>query len=460
MPTVLRPLTHHIYDPDDVGLRAAPDLKPMKLSLVPSLNPEPDVSFPSVRVDLSSDPEDCKGPTHSTRRPSRGDAVLIAHMAGGNYSDVARDAGDKPLVSEVERAKVPGTDVAGSRAEGAEDQGIIGRTKVVAQVNGVDLATMVAMQTLAANALRQAAKGSPDPAHEAAESLRPRIEAGSEPKAGLQSTTVPPKEISVVDGPPSHQPQDRNHDMGAPSPVGGLPPIRHRSPQSSLGNGSGSSQITLPSISELGNFEQRADGAMGDPSYPQSPPGRPQQRFGVVPSQNSPPISPNDVFRGLPSPGRNQLYPPYTSGHRRPSQSKGESPRYQIPAEWSGSSSTEISTDAAGITPASIPIDRMSIDGITNPQIGGYQCIFPGCTAQPFQTQNEMIRHGLVHDSPGYVCPFCPDREHKYPRPDNLQRHVRVHHGDRDKDDALLRDVLSQRSEGPSRGRRRRGGTS
>jgi hypothetical protein len=94
-----------------------------------------------------------------------------------------------------------------------------------------------------------------------------------------------------------------------------------------------------------------------------------------------------------------------------------------------------------------------------------------------------MIRHGLVHDSPGYVCPFCPDREHKYPRPDNLQRyvffisffgrhgtprlprseligsyrHVRVHHVDRDKDDPQLREVLAQRPEGPSRGRRRRG---
>jgi hypothetical protein len=38
--------------------------------------------------------------------------------------------------------------------------------------------------------------------------------------------------------------------------------------------------------------------------------------------------------------------------------------------------------------------------------------------------KNEMIRHGLIHDSPGYVCPFCPDREHKYPRPDNLQRYI------------------------------------
>ncbi|KIH92107.1 hypothetical protein SPBR_02330 [Sporothrix brasiliensis 5110] len=122
---------------------------------------------------------------------------------------------------------------------------------------------------------------------------------------------------------------------------------------------------------------------------------------------------------------------------------------------------------------------------------GPYKCEVPGCTAAPFPTQyllnshanvhssarphycpvsgcprsetgkgfkrkNEMIRHGLVHQSPGYVCPFCPDREHKYPRPDNLQRHVRVHHKEKSKDDPLLRDVLAQRAEGPSRGRRRR----
>jgi hypothetical protein len=84
-------------------------------------------------------------------------------------------------------------------------------------------------------------------------------------------------------------------------------------------------------------------------------------------------------------------------------------------------------------------------------------CTHPGCTAAPFQTQyllnshanvhgpnrphfctvkgcpralggkgfkrkNEMIRHQLVHDSPGYICPFCADQQHKYPRPDNLQR--------------------------------------
>ncbi|CAK4030634.1 Metallothionein expression activator [Lecanosticta acicola] len=122
---------------------------------------------------------------------------------------------------------------------------------------------------------------------------------------------------------------------------------------------------------------------------------------------------------------------------------------------------------------------------------GSFKCDFDGCTAPPFQTQyllsshrnvhsqnrphycpvsdcprseggkgfkrkNEMIRHGLVHNSPGYVCPFCPDREHRYPRPDNLQRHVRVHHPDRNRDDQALRDVLALRQEGSAQKQRRR----
>ncbi|KAL1799725.1 hypothetical protein ACET3X_000067 [Alternaria dauci] len=124
-----------------------------------------------------------------------------------------------------------------------------------------------------------------------------------------------------------------------------------------------------------------------------------------------------------------------------------------------------------------------------------FKCDYPGCNAAPFQTQyllnshtnvhssnrqyhcpvagcprseggkgfkrkNEMIRHGLLHQSPGYICPFCPDREHKYPRPDNLFRHVRVHHTDKDKDDPRLRDVLGQspRDWSPGKGRRNNSG--
>lgn len=62
-------------------------------------------------------------------------------------------------------------------------------------------------------------------------------------------------------------------------------------------------------------------------------------------------------------------------------------------------------------------------------------CPVKGCPrsegGKGFKRKNEMIRHGLVHQSPGYVCPFCPDREHKYPRPDNLQRLVRTDSDDR-----------------------------
>jgi len=283
----------------------------------------------------------------------------------------------------------------------------------------------------------------------------------------------------------------------APPTTGELPPILHSPGQSStLTNGNGAVQITLPSISDqLGDINHLPEPpSASNSTFSQSPPGRPPPQFAPVPGHGSPPKSPNDSFprRELPSPGRAHFYP-FTNNHRRPSQTDGHP--YTSPADYSGSNTETPSTDQSGSTPATIGIDRMSIDGITNPQIGGFQCTYPSCTAQPFQTQyllnshanvhssnrphycsvkgcprseggkgfkrkNEMIRHGLVHDSPGYVCPFCPDREHKYPRPDNLQRHVRVHHVDKDKDDPQLREVLSQRPEGPSRGRRRRGGAS
>lgn len=62
-------------------------------------------------------------------------------------------------------------------------------------------------------------------------------------------------------------------------------------------------------------------------------------------------------------------------------------------------------------------------------QFRPYYCPVQGCPrsegGKGFKRKNEMIRHGLVHDSPGYVCPFCPDQRHRYPRPDNLQRYVK-----------------------------------
>ncbi|KAI1423807.1 hypothetical protein F5Y12DRAFT_755424 [Xylaria sp. FL1777] len=240
-----------------------------------------------------------------------------------------------------------------------------------------------------------------------------------------------------------------------PGNHGELAPLQMASPRSDSSN-----HETLPSIRSQ-FFEQLhsspKDLAMrSSPHFPQSPPTGPS-RLGTIPGNHaSPPISPNEAYRNsIPSPA-NTL--PALSPYPYPSTNN----HHQSPPgpDYSGSGAKlERSSINQILTPPTDRIaDRMSIDSMTNPQIGQFICTFQGCTAQPFQTQyllnshanvhssarphycpvkgcprseggkgfkrkNEMIRHGLVHDSPGYVCPFCPDREHKYPRPDNLQRY-------------------------------------
>lgn len=59
-------------------------------------------------------------------------------------------------------------------------------------------------------------------------------------------------------------------------------------------------------------------------------------------------------------------------------------------------------------------------------------CPVKGCPraegGRGFKRQIEMIRHGLVHESSGYVCPFCIDRQRKFLRPTALQRYVLPSH--------------------------------
>ncbi|KZN90188.1 Krueppel-like factor [Penicillium chrysogenum] len=193
-------------------------------------------------------------------------------------------------------------------------------------------------------------------------------------------------------------------------------------------------------------------------------------------STNPSPASHSSFWRGPPQSETMPVQTPYVAS---PMAAKSPANSYPTPTEQVG----------AGLG------DRHSLAAST-PQanggpVGSYKCTHPGCTAAPFQTQyllnshanvhsqdrphfcpvegcpralggkgfkrkNEMMRHGLVHNSPGYVCPFCPDQQHKYPRPDNLQRHVRVHHVDKNKDDPILRQVLAQRPLGSARGRKRR----
>lgn len=260
---------------------------------------------------------------------------------------------------------------------------------------------------------------------------------------------------------------------GPGSSKGELPPMQRHSPRSET-NG----HTPLPSISaQLGDLRElqeqalRREGSILTPAYPQSPPGTFPPLTMQRQQHGSPPVSPADQFhRGLPSPrhtlplqpamplGQQPLAPAPSSSlpiHAYPFSQHSQGYLAQaIAGDVTNRALQPLGTDGGpgdGPIGERMPIDELTIAG------GWFHCTYPHCTAAPFQTQyllnshanvhstsrphfcpvkgcsraeggkgfkrkNEMIRHGLVHDSPGYVCPFCPDREHKYPRPDNLQR--------------------------------------
>lgn len=244
-----------------------------------------------------------------------------------------------------------------------------------------------------------------------------------------------------------------SHRSINPSASGELPPLQTESSKPEP------SAQSLPSLrSALGDINRLpaepaspSDHDLSSPHYSRafsrSPPGSMPPPLNTMVETLSPPISPSNSFQH--NPHSSPHFPP-------PSSIQFAMNPIQVP------SATENSplqiNDAEYASQASSPPETVrSASDATSP--GGFVCTFAGCNAHPFQTQyllnshanvhssarphycpvkgcprseggkgfkrkNEMIRHGLVHDSPGYVCPFCPDREHKYPRPDNLQRCV------------------------------------
>ncbi|KAF4626082.1 hypothetical protein G7Y89_g12082 [Cudoniella acicularis] len=422
-----------VYDSDDVGRPMSPQLKPVKVNL--QLSPTPPLAIPIPPPPASDDstpPESpiSKDPQNSKIAPHPSDAGLINIMAGGTAPDVARRAGNEPLATERDgerkqngtHIEVPLEGEEFKKPEAGREPGENDQLELAAQAYD-------AMQKIA-----QAS--SPREENGAIDAVRPKADAPQAAGDRMEDVkpTIPAITATYVESIRSHtSPEIAKLEIKSPA-IGELPPIRQRSPHSGLPNGSGG-PITLPSISDqLGDLSHIPEPvAQGESPYAQSPPGpgRPPPRFSAV-GHGSPPKSPNDTFRReLPSPGRSAFF--NYSAPRRPSQSEGI--QYSSAGDYSSSNTETPSTDQSGATPA---IDRMSIDGITNPQIGGFQCTYPGCTAQPFQTQyllnshanvhssnrphycsvkgcprseggkgfkrkNEMIRHGLVHDSPGYV---------------------------------------------------------
>ncbi|KAI9817991.1 MAG: hypothetical protein M1832_004512 [Thelocarpon impressellum] len=246
----------------------------------------------------------------------------------------------------------------------------------------------------------------------------------------------------------------------------------HRPSISSMGGGSAQS----PPTPSAGHANQDRTRVQYMPRQPYTPSQHSNGQH--APSQTSPASSYNDSSAHEPFRPHRELPtlspPPGPSGagqapyfiNRRPSQAPEQRPTYpggHPPPPTSGegyahgsnvasSDGQDAEMDMDG-SPARPPQRQQTATSPT----AVFKCDYPGCPASPFPTQyllnshanvhsqdrphycpmpgcphaeggkgfkrkNEMIRHGLVHQSPGYTCPFCPDREHKYPRPDNLQR--------------------------------------
>jgi hypothetical protein len=432
------------YETDDAGPGGSPLMKPYIPKIAPS--PSPPLGIPAAKVSLSPSPVD--GFYHSNRhkiRHSTGDAVLVSYLDNGRRPEIARAAGFNLATSD---------DFADSEDE--SDNGDQSRRHLDNQRRAIEgdfyRHEPSGLQQVAAGALQQVASG--EPGHDISVSTRKLSLADNGPALAVHapSPTIPyPTRRVESFGRVNTTMGGRKSSPELLTPADGeLPPLQMDSPRYD-GNGQ-----SLPSIrSQFGNFSSlHADKDLtsrhaGPGSlFPRSPStGIPRLHPPISQGgQVSPPTSPNDTF----SRGPSSATSPYAYG--------GSNMQHRPSTDYSSSTAGETpSTDQSVSTPATSVADRMSIDGITNPSQGNYACTVPGCTAPPFQTQyllnshanvhssarphycpvpgcprsetgkgfkrkNEMIRHGLVHESPGYVCPFCPERDHKYPRPDNLQR--------------------------------------
>ncbi|CRG92474.1 hypothetical protein PISL3812_09535 [Talaromyces islandicus] len=480
-----------VYDSDDACNRS-PALQPAVVRYGPD---EPSPPFPHKRpVSRDRRSRDSPGSDgarsrkhHRTNKPLRstqGDAVLIG-ILGPNHPDIALQAGERPLRSESDsdddyrgervklspRPSVPASDVS-SHSQVA--------TKVLDHLVSTEHGRANNVLPPISELVSHEPVFPPPPSY---------LRRGSEQLAhdGLATSGVARYAIS-----PSEMPAQE------------LLPALQSPPHSAAGSPE-NTQSLPPVHSLLRDFSSVSVASVGSSHYGAASAPSPAVVHSRRVSSSLPPPPP-------PPPPHSQSQIPTPYSHASPMSMKeltGASPAAQSPYSWRPpgfkSEGSNVSTmyetpsqvSLTGKSPANnypTPTEPRPV-GEENPETGNlYKCQFSGCTAPPFQTQyllnshanvhsqerphycpvkdcprgiggkgfkrkNEMIRHGLVHDSPGYVCPFCTDQQHKYPRPDNLQRHVKAHHVDRSKDDPELRNVLAQRPKGSGRGRRRRGHT-
>ncbi|KAG5975434.1 hypothetical protein E4U55_007691 [Claviceps digitariae] len=511
--------TYDAFDDDDILPGGSPPMKALRPRLTISPSPPPDI--PAARVSSSppSTSVDFQRSNRPKILPRPGDFVLVAHLDDGRHPEIARAAGfqalpgvDEEQQDDAEEDKGDGTGdvlsiLSGHRKEGDAcpvDTRFCGSAPTLSSdINRPSL------QHLAADALQVVSRNS-----------EPRVLGGEfyDITYNTRHLSLHDDRSSTNALPPHRNPPESNaisERLGKPSfartsdpgsPNDTLPPIYESPPIFE------SNSQNLPSIhniledeifAQLSALADRANDIVprgSESPFTQSPSRTPA--YLCFPSnaefQRSPMFTPNeDDARSCASPYSLYASSPHsrhTSSGRSQglSTESGTSQRSETPGTEKSAKSANIvksakpariaksakSAKPAKITkpgkpakpakPAKQPAKpaparsspvpiaaQMRIDGVTNPSVGRYPCTFGGCQAAPFQTRYLLNSHKNVHSSarPHY----CPVSGCSRSEGDNLQRHVRMHHVDKDKDDPLLREVLSQRSDGPNRGRRRRG---
>lgn len=466
-------LSDAAYDETDTFVsQNSPLMKQLHPKLELSPSPQPELSEPLVSF---SPPASGTIPRSNRKKvhPSPGDAVLVAYLDNNRHPEISSTAGVEVLPDDDEDDDNEFDDGYSTANDSLEGQGIKddSQYKSSLEIKSHNHVAPPNLQNIATGALHMVSSDPVSPTTlprltaEISASTRQLSIHDDVPVLGPPRTNPPGREVRYA---PDTEANNHHRLPQSPFAVGGisgeLPPLLMDSPKADF------SSHNLPSISStLGDIKSlrtepptesdRSPHRMHGGAFPRSPPGGIPRLHPVAgtPHVSPPsPLSPQEAsHRRFGSP--HSL--PSAASHHHYFAGNGPVPhRSSVDYSSSGTGETP-STDQSASTPATSAAsvaDPMSIDGITNP-VGSYVCNEPGCTAPPFQTpyllnshanvhsserphycpvpgctrgqggkgfkrKNEMIRHGLVHDSPGYVCPFCPDREHKYPRPDNLQR--------------------------------------
>ncbi|RWA08023.1 hypothetical protein EKO27_g7094 [Xylaria grammica] len=363
--------------------------------------------------------------------PDEGDAVLILHLDGGRRPEISQEAGYRPLDHFSDGCQ-SGSDSEETMDDESEDEdGIRSNdmspiptsrfTKPVVETSAAESSSVpgsVDLRSLATDALAAAQAVSKTTDVDDLQSANHETQCSQMVSQVENSAIIIEREMPIsntkkpvlappispyavqsspeVYSPRQHTPsQVLMHPNNVRSPAslplgnhGELAPLQMASPRSDVSN-----HETLPSIRS--QFFEQLHSSPKDlavrpsPHFPHSPPTGPSRLGAISGNHTSPPISPNEAYRNsIPSPA-NTL--PALSPYPYSSTNNHQSP--PMPDYNSNGAKQERPSISQILTPPTDRIaDRMSIDIKGCPRSEG---------GKGFKRKNEMIRHGLVHDSPG-----------------------------------------------------------